>query len=140
MRSSRREVIWFFGGLNIAIVGDLFQLPPVLQRPLFYSKPLEVPEQIQGRNLYRAFNITIELNVLQGITVNQAVLNISDRDFALGLTYVAITRFKSLDGLLLEEPFDFEQFRARLTDIKKMRQEDIERRILVNSKPYAFFH
>ena len=73
-----------------------------------------------------AYAITVHKS--QGITVPCAVLNISDRDFAAGLTYVAISRVKSLDGLLFEEAFVFERFRPRKTDTKDMRKRDIERR------------
>jgi ATP-dependent exoDNAse (exonuclease V) alpha subunit len=65
----------------------------------------------------------------QGITVPRAVPNISSRDFASGLTYVAVSRVKTLDGLLFEEPFDFERFRRTQTSLAmRMRKHDAERR------------
>jgi ATP-dependent DNA helicase PIF1 len=71
----------------------------------------------------------ITVHKSQGITVPCALLNISDRDFAPGLTYVAISRLKSLDGILFEEAFDFERFQARQRETMRMRQADVERRI-----------
>ncbi|XP_044720057.1 PIF1-like helicase domain-containing protein [Hirsutella rhossiliensis] len=54
----------FFGGLNILLVGDFFQLPPVLQKPLYYDKEVQGVE-IKGRNAYRRFDKTVFLNVVQ---------------------------------------------------------------------------
>ncbi|OXV07313.1 hypothetical protein Egran_04923 [Elaphomyces granulatus] len=73
-----------------------------------------------------AYAITV--HKAQGITVEQAVLNITDRDFAPGLTYVATSRVKSLYGLLFEESFDFERFRPTESATSRMRKEDIARR------------
>ncbi|KAN0079069.1 hypothetical protein V8E54_005582 [Elaphomyces granulatus] len=72
--------------------------------------------------------VTHESKKAQGITVSRAVLNISSRDFTPGLTYVAVSRVKSLGGLLFEEAFDFERFRSRESDTMRMRREDTERR------------
>ncbi|KHO10893.1 Sec1 family protein [Metarhizium robertsii ARSEF 23] len=54
----------FFGGLNILLVGDLFQLPPVLQKPLYYEKEVQGVE-INGRNAYRRFDKSVFLKVVQ---------------------------------------------------------------------------
>ncbi|KJK85516.1 hypothetical protein H633G_10640 [Metarhizium anisopliae BRIP 53284] len=50
----------FFGGLNILLVGDFFQLPPVLQKPLYYDKEVQGVE-IKGRNAYRRFDKSVFL-------------------------------------------------------------------------------
>ncbi|KHO00508.1 ATP-dependent DNA helicase PIF1 [Metarhizium album ARSEF 1941] len=55
----------FFGGLNILLVGDFFQLPPVLQKPLYYDKEVKGVE-IKGRNAYMRFDKSIFLSAVQG--------------------------------------------------------------------------
>ncbi|KAF5128332.1 ATP-dependent DNA helicase pif1 [Metarhizium anisopliae] len=54
----------FFGGLNILLVGDFFQLPPVLQKPLYYDKEVQGVE-IKGRNAYRHFDKSVFLKIVQ---------------------------------------------------------------------------
>ena len=64
----------------------------------------------------------------QGIAVPRAVLNITDREFSTRLQYVAISRVKTLDGILFEEPFDYEQMVNRHTSpIVRMRNGDYDR-------------
>jgi ATP-dependent DNA helicase PIF1 len=62
------------------------------------------------------------------MTVSQAVVNLASRDFVPGLSYVAVSRVKSLRGILFEEPFDYERFLVRPTDTVKARKADRERR------------
>jgi ATP-dependent exoDNAse (exonuclease V) alpha subunit len=75
-----------------------------------------------------AYAITIYKS--QGITVEKAVLNLVEKDFALGLSYVSVSRVKSLNGLMLEESFDLSRFRAKMGKIEEMRLADTDRRRL----------
>ena len=72
-----------------------------------------------------AYAITVHKT--QGITLDECVLNIADREFAPGLRYAATSRVKS-HGLLFEQPFDFGQIRRRPSNLVRMRQDDIQRR------------
>ena len=59
-----------------------------------------------------AYAITIHKS--QGVTVEKAVLNINNEtDFAPGLTYVAVSRVKSLNGLMFEECFDLKRLQTK---------------------------
>ena len=75
-----------------------------------------------------AYAITIHKS--QGLSVNRAVLNPGKKkDFAPGLTYVAISRVRSLPGIMFEEPFDFNRLKSSTSDITIMRAADVARRL-----------
>lgn len=68
----------------------------------------------------------------QGITVDRAVLDISEKDFIPGLTYVAISRVKKLANIMLKRPFDFySRFGSLESNGQRMRRDDAEARGLV---------
>ena len=74
-----------------------------------------------------AYAITV--HKAQGISVKRAVLNIANRDFTPGLTYVAVSRVETLGGVLFEEPFDyFERFKPRVSKTTEWREQDASRR------------
>jgi ATP-dependent exoDNAse (exonuclease V) alpha subunit len=57
-----------------------------------------------------AYAITVHKS--QGLTLPKVGLNLNCREHCLGLSYVAVSRVKTLDGILFEGPFDFELFKA----------------------------
>ena len=58
-----------------------------------------------------AYAITVHKS--QGLTLSQAVLNLNQREHCLGLSYIAVSCVKTLDGLLFEVPFDYKRFTGR---------------------------
>jgi len=48
----------------------------------------------------------ITVHKSQGITLDKVVCNISAPEFAAGLSYVAVSRVKTLGGMMFENPFD----------------------------------
>ena len=46
----------------------------------------------------------------QGLTLSKVVLNLDQKEFCQGLSYVAISRVKVLDGVMFECSFDFDCF------------------------------
>ena len=73
-----------------------------------------------------AYAITV--HKAQGMTLDQVVLSLAERDFAAGLTYVAISRVKTLNGILFDEPFDHQRLKTKPSNSTRMRQADYERR------------
>ena len=73
-----------------------------------------------------AYYITIHKS--QGATLEKAVLDISQRDFQSGLTYVAASRVKSLQGLMFDVPFSLDQLRVKRDMTGIFRAKDYRRR------------
>jgi len=73
-----------------------------------------------------AYAITVHKS--QGLSLDKAVLNIAKKDFSPGLTYVAVSRVKTLQGILFDEPFDFSRFISSSTSSTEMRNVDKEYR------------
>ena len=57
-----------------------------------------------------AYAITVHKS--QGLTLPKVGLNLNCREHWLGLSYIAVSWVKTLDGILFEGPFDFEYFKA----------------------------
>ncbi|KAK3490424.1 uncharacterized protein B0T23DRAFT_317932, partial [Neurospora hispaniola] len=65
-----------------------------------------------------------------GSTLNIAILDILKRDFQVGLTYVACSRVKTLQGLIFDTPFDLSALRIIFNYIFVMKAINKVRRLL----------
>lgn len=70
-----------------------------------------------------AYAITVHKS--QGLTLSRAVLNIDQKEHCLGLSYVAVSRVKTLYGLIFESSFDYSNFALRDSPVAKDRELDI---------------
>ena len=70
-----------------------------------------------------AYGITVHKS--QGLTLSKAVLNLATKEHALGLSYVAVSRVKTLQGLLFECSFDYDHFQVKETNTFKDRELDV---------------
>ena len=57
--------------------------------------------------------------------LTKAVLNLTMKEHALGLSYIVVSRVKTLQGLLFECPFDYDHFRLKETSTFKDRALDV---------------
>jgi ATP-dependent DNA helicase PIF1 len=69
-----------------------------------------------------AYAITVHKS--QGLTLPKVVLNLNQREHCVGLSYVAVSRVKTLDGVLFEVPFDFDHFKATNSAVSRDRELD----------------
>src|SRR6266566_7672796 len=54
-----------FDDINVILIGDFYQLPPMKQRPFYYLGELRDVTKIAGRNAYITLDRTIELKTVQ---------------------------------------------------------------------------
>ena len=67
----------------------------------------------------------ITVHKSQGLTLLQVVLNLDQREYCLGLLYIAILQVKVLKELMFEIPFDFNQFSVNNTTVARNRKLDV---------------
>ena len=70
-----------------------------------------------------AYAITVHKS--QGLTLSRVGLNIDRKEHCLGLTYVAISRVKALNGLMFESSFDFSRFTSQDSPTAHDRELDV---------------
>ena len=73
--------------------------------------------------LQLAYRITVYKS--QGLTLSKAVLNLATKEHALGLSYIAVSQVKTLQGLLFEYPFDYDHFQIKETNTFKDQELDV---------------
>jgi ATP-dependent DNA helicase PIF1 len=72
-----------------------------------------------------AWAITIHKS--QGMSLFSAVVK-CDEDFVPGLLYVALSRVKTLEGLMFDQPMTFQRLKGKASSLSENRQKDYERR------------
>ncbi len=74
-----------------------------------------------------AWAVTIHKS--QGLTLDKVYLDLGDKDFAHGLSFVGLSRVKTLSGLLLKEAFPMSRLqKTRDTFTSSELRKDTERR------------
>ena len=98
--------------------------------PLFpMTSEWEEGAQRFSRTMYPvavAYAITVHKS--QGLTLDRAVLDLTKKDFAIGLTYVAVSRVRTVDGLMIDHDFSMGRFEQGPSFLRTMRAEDKSRR------------
>jgi ATP-dependent exoDNAse (exonuclease V) alpha subunit len=73
----------------------------------------------------------ITVHKSQGITLDKVVCDISAAEFAAGLSYVAVSRVKTLNGLMFENPFDHNRvYRENPSSATRLKLADHTTRLL----------
>ncbi|KAI8416174.1 hypothetical protein FOFC_02483 [Fusarium oxysporum] len=81
----------------------------------------------------------ITVHKSQSITEDMIVTDLSCQDFQTGLSYVAVSRVETLEGLMLEAPFDRNHlvYGSPLDGMKmKMRDQELRKRQVLTQNPY----
>lgn len=106
---------------------------PVTQEPLVPVRPVETKWQDGNTERTRrqfpldiAFAITVHKS--QGMTLDQAVMDISRKEHTPGLTYVAVSRVRSMKGLMFCRAFDYSRFENDPGLMVQSRHDDTARR------------
>jgi len=65
----------------------------------------------------------------QGLILKKAIVDLRDREFTAGLIFVAVSRVRTLEDLLIK-PFSFERLQ-RIKDCKRLqKRKDEEKRLI----------
>ena len=70
----------------------------------------------------------VSIHRSQGITLEKAIVDIGDAEFQIGLTYVALSRVKILNGLLLKPSFNYDElFKINNSKVMTGRRDELQR-------------
>ena len=58
------------------------------------------------------------------MSLDKASMNLNRRQHSLGLAYVAVSRIRKTGGVRFLEPFDFEHFKHKESDMSRDRELD----------------
>lgn len=139
-----KDIVWGVGAdprrdlpLAILVTVDGYDGPSLYPTD---GKPV-VPIFTQTRPFYRGssrltrtqFPITLAraatIHKAQGDTVDELVVNLNHQEFVAGLSYVAVSRVKTLQGLIIEEPINYEHIRnLKPRPSQVLLEKDIQRR------------
>ncbi len=78
-----------------------------------------------------AWAITVHKS--QGLTLKKAIIDLGDKEFTAGLTFVAVSRVRALEDLLFK-PFNFERLQ-RIKNCKRLQERLDEEKRLVSMIP-----
>ncbi|KAM4055456.1 hypothetical protein HRG_008635 [Hirsutella rhossiliensis] len=76
----------------------------------------------------RIYTTNAQVRATNGATLEWVVADISHRDFQSGLTYVAVSRAKTLNGIMFDASFDLNDIRRRTDGSMAARAADAARR------------
>ena len=109
---------------------------PIVERTTFW---MDKKVQCTRRALPLVPSYAISIHKSQGSGLEQVIVNLSDREFAVGLAYTALSRCKTLEGLYFEtmppmdrmtKHFRWQGFKDKLEEDERLR--DLEQTTLAN--------
>jgi hypothetical protein len=111
---------------DVAGMEDMARVVPVFRSTRDFVKGSVTCTRTQFP-LTIAYAITIHKS--QGATLDQAVVDISCKDFQPGLTYVAVSRVRSLQSIMFNCQFDLDSLRSNAIATINAREDDRLRRV-----------
>jgi ATP-dependent DNA helicase PIF1 len=60
----------------------------------------------------------------QGMSLDVAFVNLAQREYCMSLSYVAVSRIRTVPGVVVEKPFDFEHFRHKESEMSRDQETD----------------
>jgi hypothetical protein len=58
------------------------------------------------------------------MSLDAAFVNLAQKEHYMSLSYVAVSRIRTVPGVVVEKPFDFEHFRHKELEMSRDREAD----------------